>query len=173
MIYRCYNTCPHFASPCEFSSTEMMMLFGRGTACPIGEDDHYIMEILNEHNEFFCLIVGSRTFSDYDLLAEKTDKLLQNKQGKDITIITGGAKGADEKAEKYAKERGYRLIVMPADWCGDGKSAGFKRNVRMHEFISKKEDRGVIAFWDGKSKGTQHSFELAEKYGNPIRVVRF
>lgn len=173
MIYRCYNVCSHFSQPCEFSSDEMEMMLSRGSVCPIGEDEKYIMEIREEWNEFFCLIVGSRIFSDYDLLAEKTDKLLQNKQGKDITIVSGGAKGADKLAEKYAKERGYRLIVMPANWDREGKSAGYKRDVRMHEFISKKEDRGVIAFWDGKSKGTQHSFELAKRYGNPIRVIRY
>lgn len=61
---------------------------------------------------------------------------------------------------------------MPADWNNDGKSAGYKRNIRMHEYISKKDDRGVIAFWDGQSKGTQHSFELAKKYKNPIRIIR-
>lgn len=172
MIYRCYNICPHFAQPCEFSSQEMDSMIGRSSVCPIGEDGNYFM-MVNELNEFFCLIVGSRTFSDYDLLEEKTDKLLQNKQGKDITIVSGGSQGADKLAEKYAKERGYRLIVMPADWDGDGKSAGYKRNVRMHEFISTKTDRGVIAFWDGKSKGTQHSFELAKKYNNPIRVIQY
>lgn len=51
MIYRCYNTCPHFAPPCEFA-------------------ENFIMQIREEWNEFFCLIVGSRTFSDYTLLSE-------------------------------------------------------------------------------------------------------
>lgn len=141
-------------------------------------DSYFTM--VNELNEFFCLIVGSRTFSDYDLLEEKTDKLLQNKQEKDITIVSGGAQGADKLAEKYAKKRGHRLIVMPADWYGNeentgkyNRAAGYERNARMHEFISTKEDRGVIAFWDGKSKGTQHSFELAKRYNNPLRVIQY
>ena len=42
----------------------------------------------------------------------------------------------------------------------------------MHEYLSKQKSRGVIAFWDGKSKGTAHSFELAKEFDNPIRVVR-
>ena len=172
MIYRCYNTCPCFCSPCEFTEEEMNEMLGRSCYCPAGEDDRYIFEVYNVANEFFCLIVGSRTFADYSLLVEKTDKLLQNKQGKNIIIVSGGANGADKLAERYAKEKGYQLIVMPADWNNDGKSAGYKRNIRMHEYISKKDDRGVIAFWDGQSKGTQHSFELAKKYGNPIRIIR-
>lgn len=118
------------------------------------------------------LIVGSRSFSGYEIFRKKVDTLLQNKLEKSITIISGGADGADKLAEKYAKERGFRLIVMPANWEEDGKSAGYKRNVRMHKYIATKEDRAVIAFWDGQSKGTQHSFELAKKYGNPIRVIK-
>ena len=33
-------------------------------------------------------------------------------------------------------------------------------------------DKGVVAFWDGKSKGTAHNFGLATKYDNPIKIVR-
>ena len=173
MIYRCYNICPYFCTPCEFSRKEIEEdMLGSGTCCPAREDDHYILDVHDEHNEFFCLIVGSRSFFDYRMLREKVDILLQNKLKKSISIISGGADGADKLAEKYAKERGLRLIVMPANWKEDGKSAGYKRNVRMHEYIATKEDRGVIAFWDGKSKGTQHSFELAKKYDNPIRIIK-
>ena len=54
MIYRCYNVCPHFAPPCEFSSQEMdsMSMIGHSSVCPIGEDDNYFM-MVNELNEFF------------------------------------------------------------------------------------------------------------------------
>lgn len=41
----------------------------------------------------------------------------------------------------------------------------------MHEYISTHENRGVIAFWDGKSRGTRQSFSLAGSYSNPLRVV--
>ena len=30
-----------------------------------------------------------------------------------------------------------------------------------------------IAFWDGESRGTQHSFKLAEKYNKKLKVVKF
>lgn len=33
--------------------------------------------------------------------------------------------------------------------------------------------RGVIAFWDGESKGTQHNFKLAEDYNNEIGVYNY
>ena len=58
-------------------------------------------------------------------------------------------------------------------WKKYGKKAGYIRNREMHEFISHFKKRGVVAFWDGKSKGTAHSFELAKEFNNDIKVVRF
>jgi len=111
-------------------------------------------------------IVGSRTFNDYELLKKETDKLLEKYN---ITeIISGGAKGADSLAEKYAKEKKLKLTVFPAKWNKYGKSAGFIRNNEIWEYA----DLG-IAFWDGKSKGTQHSFKLAEKYHKILEVIKF
>ena len=36
--------------------------------------------------------------------------------------------------------------------------------------IWEEADEG-IAFWDGKSRGTKHSFKLAEKAGKDLRVL--
>lgn len=117
------------------------------------------------------LVVGSRTFLDYDLLKATLDNILSNVT--DIEIISGGANGADTLAEKYAKEKAYVLKIFPADWNKYGKSAGYKRNEQMHEYISHSEEKICIAFWDGKSKGTQQNFELARKYDNPLKIVMF
>lgn len=117
---------------------------------------------------FFCLVVGSRTFNDYQLMSEKLDKILCNKQK--IIIVSGGAKGADSLAEKYAKEHEYPCVVFKADWS-KGKSAGFKRNEEMHQFIAHAKDRGCVAFHQNNSKGTAHNFGLAAKYGNQIRRI--
>lgn len=42
----------------------------------------------------------------------------------------------------------------------------------MHSYISTFIDRGVIAFWDGQSKGTAQSFALSMEFDNPLRVIR-
>lgn len=118
---------------------------------------------------FFCLVVGSRTFNDYDFLKRKLDHTLQY-QNK-IVIVSGGAKGADTLAERYANEKGYRMIRFPAEWEKYGKSAGYRRNEQMHKYISKAKQRGVVAFWQNESKGTAQNFELAKKYGNQIRII--
>lgn len=120
---------------------------------------------------FHCLIVGSRTFEDYDFLKEKVDHLLGNHT--DVEIVSGGAAGADSLAERYANDRNFPLQVFPPDWMRYGKRAGYVRNREMHQYISTFKDRGVIAFWDGKSKGTAQNFRLAKEFDNPLRIVRY
>lgn len=121
-------------------------------------------------NGFFLLVAGSRTFTDYKLLEEKLNRLLLYKDK--VCIVSGGARGADALAKRYAFEHGYEYKEFPADWS-KGKSAGFVRNRQMHEFISKQNDRGVVLFWDGKSHGTKHSISLAKEFDNPIRIIYF
>ena len=124
---------------------------------------------MSDVETFYCLIVGSRYFSDYGLLAAKCDLLLRNWGS--VVIVSGGARGADVLAKRYAMDRGYCYKELPADWDTYGRCAGYIRNRAMHEYISTHAKRGVIAFWDGKSRGTSQSFSLAKSYSNPLRVV--
>lgn len=119
---------------------------------------------------FHCMIVGSRGYNDYAAFKVKCDALLAGRA--DIEIVTGGASGTDAMAGRYARELGYSLQVFPADWSRYGKRAGYVRNREMHSYISTHADRGVIAFWDGQSKGTAQSFALAREFDNPLRVIR-
>lgn len=126
---------------------------------------------LCEQGLFACLIAGSRTFNDAKLLEETMDHLLANKDK--VLIISGGARGADTLAENYANKKGYKTLIMPAEWNKYGKSAGYRRNAKMHEALACFEDRGCVLFWDGKSKGTQHNIPLANEHSTPIRIIRF
>ena len=119
---------------------------------------------------FHCLIVGSRGYTDYDAFKAKCDALLADKT--DIEIVSGGASGTDAMAERYARELGYSLQIFPAEWSRYGKRTGYVRNREMHAYISTFPERGVIAFWDGQSKGTAQSFALAKELDNPIRIIR-
>ena len=126
-------------------------------------------------DDFFALLVaGSRGIANKEEIYNHLDKLLSKVKNrcKYIIIVEGGADGVDTIAGEYAKEREYLLRVMPADWIKHGKSAGYIRNKAMHELIANYKQRGCVLFWDGKSKGTAHSFELAKKYKNPIRAIR-
>lgn len=129
-----------------------------------------------EEEKFYLLIVGSRnhafaTNRCFNIFTECVDKLLKYHKDKEIIIIQGGCPtGGDYLARKYALTKGYKLEEFQADWNKYGKSAGYIRNKQMHKYIANYENRGVFAWWDGKSKGTAHSFELAKKYNNPIRI---
>lgn len=101
-------------------------------------------------------IVGSRAFNDFDYM-------MKSIQGEirivDIDkIISGGAKGADKLAEKVADFFDIPIKIFHAEWDKYGKSAGYKRNILIVNEVDI-----VIAFWDGKSKGTQHTMKLAEE----------
>ena len=125
-------------------------------------------KICQHSDVFYCLVVGSRTFTDYAFLKQKLDHLLQNYEK--IVIVSGGAAGADRLAERYAAEKDYFFVCFPADWS-KGRTAGYERNAKMHQYIAQFPHRGVVAFWDGKSKGTAHSFSLSKKYKNPMKTI--
>jgi len=115
---------------------------------------------------FKVIIAGGREFSDYKRLQSACDKLLANK--KDVQIVSGGARGADKLGEKYAKKRGHSVVVFPADWDKNGKSAGYIRNKEMAEYAD-----ALIAFWDKKSRGTKHMIDLAGEKGLEVRIVLY
>ena len=112
------------------------------------------------------IIAGSRTFDDYELLKQKCDLFL--KQHSDIEIVSGNAKGADKLGELYAKEKRYKIKQFIPDWKQHGKQAGIIRNIDMGDYAN-----ALIAFWNGRSRGTKFMIEYAEKKGLQVRVVRF
>jgi hypothetical protein len=108
-------------------------------------------------------IIGSRDFNNYKLVIET----LESYKSKISLVVSGAAKGADSLGEKWAIDNNIQTLIFPADWEKHGKRAGFIRN----EDIIKNCD-GVIAFWDGESKGTAHSLSLAEKYNKPSKIIK-
>lgn len=110
-------------------------------------------------------IIGSRTFNNYNLLKLAIQKYFITW---DIDlIVSGGANGADKLAEQYATEFNIKVLIHYADWS-KGRGAGFTRN---HEIW--KDSDVVVAFWDGQSKGTLHSFKLAEQYKKEFLVIEY
>ena len=111
-------------------------------------------------------VVGSRNFSDYELLKSKLDLIHKRKP---ITlIVSGGAKGADSLSERWAKENNVETLIFLPDWNKYGKKAGFLRN----EDIIKNSD-AVVAAWNGISKGTEHSINIAKKYNKSCLIIKF
>lgn len=120
-------------------------------------------------DNFKVIIAGSRGFSNYKLLKETCDKLLkEKKKTHNVVVISGNAKGADSLGEKYSNDEDLDLEIFPADWKKFGKSAGFRRNEQMAEFAD-----ALIAFWDGKSRGTKHMIDTATEKGMNVKVVNY
>lgn len=112
------------------------------------------------------IIAGGRNFNDYNKLKNSCNKILINQE--EIIIVSGNANGADKLGERYAKENNYSIEIHPAEWDKYGKSAGYRRNQTMANNAD-----GLIAFWDGKSKGTKHMIDIATKGGLKVRVIRY
>jgi hypothetical protein len=112
------------------------------------------------------IIAGGRNFDDFNRLCQVCDEFLQDQN--DIEIVSGAYKGADLLGERYAAERNHPIKQFPADWRQYGKSAGLKRNTEMAAYAD-----ALIAFWDGKSKGTNHMIELATQAGLKVIIFYF
>ena len=104
------------------------------------------------------LIAGSRGITEFDLSPYVSDDV--------DTVITGGARGIDELAEKYADERRLSKIVLRPRYALFGRAAPLIRNKEMLELSD-----AVLIVWDGKSRGTEYTMKLAKASGKPLTVV--
>jgi len=80
-------------------------------------------------------------------------------------IVSGGARGVDECAARYAKENGLKLTEFLPEYNRFGRGAPLKRNLQIIEYADE-----VIALWDGISKGTKYVIDQCEKSGKKVTV---
>lgn len=107
-------------------------------------------------------VIGGRKFDDYERMKSILDLLPITR------IISGGAKGADKLSERYATENNIPTEIYLPDWDLFGKKAGFLRNTTIIE-----NSEVVVAFWDGKSRGTRDSIGKANKLKKNTFIVYF
>lgn len=141
------------------------------------------------------IIAGSRNFKDYKMLRkvclqkfrELRDIHNLDTSKENVTIVSGGADGADSLGETFAGEFGLNLVVMNADWndiTAEGAivkenkygkynaKAGSDRNKKMAEYAKESKEAGVlIAFSKNNSSGTKNMISLAKEYGLIVFVV--
>lgn len=111
-------------------------------------------------------IVGSRIFEDYETLEQTVDEI--RTRFNVVKIVSGGAKGADSLAEKYAKENNIETMIFYPNWAKYGKKAGFLRN----ETIVDNSDM-ILAFWDRISNGTKHTITIANAKNKRVLIKEF
>lgn len=136
------------------------------------------------------IIAGGREFNDYDLLKKSVLDIIFDLECRNtvtgignysrvkekhlIEFISGTARGADKLGEKFVAESIWSVKRFPADWNTYGKRAGYIRNEQMAKYAMSDNSYGVlIAFWDGKSRGTMHMIDLAKKHGLEVHVVNY
>lgn len=119
-----------------------------------------------DNNIHRVIIAGDRRFNDYGFLCEKCDGVLSGRIASgEVVIVSGHARGTDLLGERYASEHSLRCELFPADWEKYGRSAGPIRNREMASHAD-----ALIAFYDGKSKGTGNMIRLARDLGLEVDV---
>ncbi len=104
-------------------------------------------------------IIGSRNCPPIDIEAHL--KYIPD------TIISGGAKGADTYAREFAQKHDLKLIEFLPEYDKYGKGAPLVRNKLIVENCD-----CVLAFWDGRSRGTKFTLDYAREKNKPIKIVQ-
>lgn len=120
-------------------------------------------------DEFKLVIAGGRDFNDYEEVNRQLIRLANGELAAyAVSVVSGMARGADALGAAVARDLGVQLYEFPADWNQYGKRAGILRNEEMGRFAD-----GLLAFWDGHSRGTKHMIEFMQGQGKPVRVIRY
>jgi hypothetical protein len=119
-----------------------------------------------QQNMLKVIVAGGRDFQNYNLLSEKLDKLFSKRA--DVVIISGMAKGVDSLAVKYAEDNKLRVSEFPAQWAKHGNASGFRRNIEMARAAD-----ACVCFWNGKSPGTKHMIDTAQRFGLKLRIINY
>lgn len=108
------------------------------------------------------IICGSRGWGNRERIAGRIADLPGT-----TTVVHGNARGVDRMAHQEAQKAGLLVEPHPADWDRHGKGAGFIRN----EEMAKLGADLLIAFWDGKSRGTLDMMERGAAHGISIECI--
>ena len=104
-------------------------------------------------------IVGSRDYPKMEAVRAFVTQL-HEEFGKDLVIVSGGARGVDTAGVWQARKLGAQVKEWLAEWDRLGKKAGHVRNLK----IVNDCDR-LAAFHDGQSTGTVHVMAAAKRQG--------
>ena len=81
-------------------------------------------------------------------------------------LVSGGAVGVDQCVAAYARNNGTKITEFLPQYEIYGRAAPIVRNRQIVEYADE-----IIAFWDGKSKGTLSVIKYAKKIAKPCRVI--
>lgn len=122
------------------------------------------------------IVCGGRDYEDREVLFHEMH-LLAEQHGW-LTVIEGGARGADAFAREWAKLCYHGLVTFEADWQAHGTAAGPIRNAQM--LVSGKPDlvlafpsprRGLVNPLTGRNTGTGDMVQKARAADVEVRVI--
>ena len=105
-------------------------------------------------------VVGSR-----NLIVEDIEKYLPCKPNE---IVSGGARGVDACAKRYAIENNIKLTEFLPDYKRYGRIAALRRNLDIINYADI-----VVALWDGRSKGTKNVIDNCKRINKKVIVYYF
>ena len=108
-------------------------------------------------------IIGSRELNGGE--ERCYEKICENVPRNCTEIVSGGAGGIDTLAEKYAREHSLLLKKFEPEYGRYGKTAPLNRNIQIIEYAN-----FVLAFWDGKSRGTAQAIKKCCEIDKPIEI---
>ena len=82
-------------------------------------------------------------------------------------IVSGGAKGIDTCAKDYALRHELKLTEFLPEYEKYGRGAPLRRNVTIIEYADL-----VLAFWDGRSRGTKYVIDNCKERNIPVAVYQ-
>ena len=106
-------------------------------------------------------IIGSRCIESCDVAA-----VLKHLPTETHTIISGGARGVDSWAERFADRHCFEFVKVLPDFQKYGRRAP---SIRNRELIRQADC--VLAVWDYKSRGTAHAIVCCIEEGIPVRIL--
>jgi len=110
------------------------------------------------------IVAGSRTITDKKKIFKELDDF--RKIVGDFTVVSGLAKGPDTIGKLWAVKNNLPVEEHPANWVKYKNSAGAVRNKEME-----KVSDGLIAFWDGQSKGTKMMIDIMQKKNKLVKII--
>lgn len=113
------------------------------------------------------LVCGSRSWTSVKIIEDAIKRYVDWASPDPITIIHGGASGADTIAGEVARRLGVKEEVYWADWYTYGASAGPRRNQKMVEA----QPEICLAFPMSDSRGTWDMINRCKNAG--INVICF
>ena len=119
----------------------------------------------------YVIIAGGRDCKPSRININLCYKLISKLEG-DVILYSGNARGADQIPWEMKKEYGCPVVGFTADWDFHDKRAGPIRNRRMLKGDGNPATH-LIAFWDGKSRGTKDMIDIAREAGIKVKVFRY